>query len=187
MGLDPDNRLLWRRDAMRLESQVIRDAILAFSGTLDLTFGGPSVPPTAQADSKRRSLYFFHSNNDRNPFLKMFDDADVKECYQREQSIVPQQALALSNSRLVHDAAAQITKRLHAAGQSIGGDAGFIAQAFILLLNRSPTKDELADCMQAIEGWQKLSSGETLLDANHRAHTHLVWALINHNDFITLR
>ena len=187
MGLDPDNRLLWRRDAMRLESQVIRDAILAFSGTLDLTFGGPSVPPTAQADSKRRSLYFFHSNNDRNPFLKMFDDADVKECYQREQSIVPQQALALSNSRLVHDAAAQITKRLHAAGQSIGGDAGFIAQAFILLLNRSPTKDELADCMQAIEGWQKLSSGETLIDANHRAHTHLVWALINHNDFITLR
>ena len=70
------------------------------------------MSPADQADSTRRSLYFFHSNNDRNLFLTTFDDASVKECYRRDQSIVPQQALALTNSRLVHDAARPIAKRL---------------------------------------------------------------------------
>ena len=36
----------------------------------------------------------------------------MKECYRREQSIVPQQALALTNSRLVLDAARPIADRL---------------------------------------------------------------------------
>ncbi len=44
--------------------------------------------PGEQAASRRRSLYFFHSNNERNLFLTTFDEAAVKECYRREQSIV---------------------------------------------------------------------------------------------------
>ncbi|HEY1067409.1 MAG TPA: DUF1553 domain-containing protein, partial [Pirellulales bacterium] len=109
---DPDNLSLWRRTPMRLESQAVRDALLALAGTLDETRGGPSVPSDQQAESKRRSLYFFHSNNDRNQFLTTFDEALVTECYRREQSIVPQQALALTNSRLVLDAARPIAERL---------------------------------------------------------------------------
>ena len=66
LAKDPDNLHLWRRTPIRLESQVVRDSILSLAGTLDLTRGGPPVPPDAQADSTRRSLYFFHSNNDRN-------------------------------------------------------------------------------------------------------------------------
>ena len=100
---DPDNRLLWRRNAIRIESQVVRDSILSLAGSLDTSFGGPSVPINQQSDSLRRSLYFFHSNNERNMFLSTFDEALVKECYRRDQIIVPQQALALSNSRLVLD------------------------------------------------------------------------------------
>ena len=75
---DPDNTQLWRRTPSRLESQVIRDSILAFAGRLDSTMGGPPVPASAQAESTRRSLYFFHSNNERNLFLTTFDEAPSK-------------------------------------------------------------------------------------------------------------
>ena len=30
----------------------------------------------------------------------MFDDADIQQCYRRSESIIPQQALALANSRV---------------------------------------------------------------------------------------
>ncbi|MFM8891265.1 MAG: DUF1549 and DUF1553 domain-containing protein, partial [Planctomycetia bacterium] len=96
--IDPDNRLLWRREPIRLEAQVVRDAVLSLAGPLDTTVGGPPVPVGAQAASHRRSLYFWHSEISRNPFLATFDDAAPRECYRREQSIVPQQALALANS-----------------------------------------------------------------------------------------
>ncbi|NCF84969.1 MAG: DUF1549 domain-containing protein, partial [Verrucomicrobiaceae bacterium] len=97
---DPDNRHWWRREPLRLESQAVRDTVLTLSGTLDVSMGGPPVPTNQQASSSRRSLYFFHSNNERNLFLTIFDEARVTDCYRREQSVVPQQALALTNSKL---------------------------------------------------------------------------------------
>jgi hypothetical protein len=154
-----------------------------------LAIGGPSVPPSKQADSKRRSIYFFHSNNDRNLFLSLFDEADVKECYQRDQSIVPQQALALSNAKLIHDSASRLSQRLSAAGNAgaiANLDAGFISEAFLAVLGRRPSQAETATCLESIGVWQ----GQT--DPNEPASTdsakaHLVWALFNHNDFVTLR
>ena len=35
LGRDPDNLFGWRRTPLRLESQVVRDSILALSGRLD--------------------------------------------------------------------------------------------------------------------------------------------------------
>ncbi|HIE99791.1 MAG TPA: DUF1553 domain-containing protein, partial [Fuerstia sp.] len=34
---DPENRLLWRMSPRRLEAEALRDAVLAVSGTLDLS------------------------------------------------------------------------------------------------------------------------------------------------------
>lgn len=112
---DPDNTNGWRRTPIRLESEVVRDSILSLAGTIDLTRGGPPIKPAEQVESRRRSLYFFHSNNDRNLFLTTFDEATVKECYRREQSIVPQQALAMTNSRLILDASKLIAERIEKA------------------------------------------------------------------------
>src|SRR5262249_54420374 len=137
LAKDPDNTQHWRRTPGRLESQVVRDAILALAGTLDSSIGGPPVPASAQAGSTRRSLYFFHSNNERNLFLTMFDEALVRECYRREQSIVPQQALALTNSRLVLDAARPIAERLTRRLATLSGsadDSPFVRVAFVGLL-----------------------------------------------------
>jgi mono/diheme cytochrome c family protein len=179
MARDPENHFWWRRVPIRMESQLVRDSLLSMAGVLDATRGGPSVPAAQQATSTRRSLYFFHSNNERNLFLTMFDEALVKDCYRREQSIVPQQALALSNSQLALDAADQIAKRL--SEPSVADDV-FVRDAFRVVTGIQPSKEEVAASLSALEAWAKLPNGSTAT-----ARAHLVWALINHNDFVTLR
>ena len=49
-SLDPDNRSLWRMNLRRLESEIVRDSILAVSGSLDRAAGGPPVEITTPAD-----------------------------------------------------------------------------------------------------------------------------------------
>jgi hypothetical protein len=176
---DPDNRYWWRRTPMRLESQLVRDAIVAHGGSLDLTMGGPPVEPAQQDDSTRRSLYFYHSNNKRNLFLTTFDEAAVKECYRREQSIVPQQALALANSKLILDAAPQIAQRL---SEQCADDSSFIRKTFAVLLGIDASDAEIAASFGALESWRNSTDG-----AKEDGRARLVWALLNHNDFVTFR
>jgi len=176
---DPENLFWWRREPIRLQSQVVRDSILSFAGTLDATIGGPPVPRAQQAASKRRSLYFFHSNNERNLFLTTFDEAVVTDCYRREESIVPQQALALTNSNLVIDAAQQIAQRL---SKGASDEPAFINKAFSVLLGITPGEPEVTASRQALQEWRRLPNG-----SDKDARTQLVWTLINHNDFVTLR
>jgi hypothetical protein len=187
---DPENVGLWRRTPIRLESQAVRDSMLALAGKLDPTMGGPPVPSSAQADSARRSLYFFHSNNERNPFLATFDEAQVKECYRREQSIVPQQALALTNSRTAIDAARpiaeQLTRSLAARGSS-ADDLAFARSAFLVLLGVEPGEAEQAAMTRALDEWKAMPEASREGDAALWARSQLVGVLLNHNDFVTLR
>ena len=208
LARDPDNRHWWRRTPIRLESQVIRDALLAHAGRLDTTHGGPTVGSSDQAQSRRRSLYFHHSNNDRNLFLTTFDEALVKECYRRETSIVPQQALALLNGRLVGDCAPDIARNL-AATSPDPSDEAFVRHAFEQLLGFEPGPAELQAALEALRGPFARSAGEAggkvgpatgasavkaqktqaqaQQDALMPARAQLVWSLVNHGDFVTLR
>ena len=208
LARDPDNRHWWRRTPIRLESQVIRDALLAHAGRLDTTHGGPTVGSSDQAQSRRRSLYFHHSNNDRNLFLTTFDEALVKECYRRETSIVPQQALALLNGRLVGDCAPDIARNL-AATSPDPSDEAFVRHAFEQLLGFEPGPAELQAALEALRGPFARSAGEAggkvgpatgasavkaqktqaqaQQDAPMPARARLVWSLVNHGDFVTLR
>jgi len=182
---DPDNVYWWRRNPIRLESEAIRDTILSLAGTLDLTMGGPPVPTANEDGSRRRSIYFFHSNNERNPFLTTFDGALVTECYRRSQSIVPQQALAMTNSRLVLEAAkpiAEVISKGISSNKSEVDDIAFIRGAFRLLLASSPDDVELNASRDSLKNWREL-----LKESRQDARSYLVWSLLNHNDFITLR
>lgn len=190
---DPDNVQIWRRIPVRVEAEVVRDSILALAGTLDSRLGGPSVPSSGQSDSKRRSLYFFHSNNERNLFLTTFDEAGVKECYRRDQSIVPQQALALVNSALVLDASSQIANRLLRSLQeetdALNGvkDADFVRLAYRAILGAEAGAREVAACERAMEAWRRAAARADKLDKSADPRARLVWVLLNHNDFVTLR
>jgi mono/diheme cytochrome c family protein len=182
---DPDNVYVWRRNTIRLESEVVRDTVMSLAGTLDLTMGGPPVAMADQDNSRRRSLYFFHSNNERNLFLTTFDAPLVTECYRRDQSIVPQQALAMTNGRLVLESSRPIADKIAKSlrpDESKVDDDEFIGGAFMVLLGNSPSEAERIASQDAIDAWRKLPDVSA-----EDAHSYLVWSLLNHNDFITLR
>ena len=186
---DPDNRYYWRRTTIRLEAQVVRDSIVALTDQIDLTRGGPSVRPDDQAHSKRRSLYFLHSNNERNLFLTTFDDAGTQECYRRDESIVPQQALALSNSLLVQDASSRIAERLSDLTTNARGndETTFVKALFAAALASEPTPQELAVCTKALAAWRSLPDVMSDPHPELRSRSNLVRTLLNDNDFVTLR
>ncbi|MEL6110006.1 MAG: DUF1553 domain-containing protein, partial [Planctomycetota bacterium] len=167
---DPENTLYWRSNSRRMESQVVRDSLLYLAGRLDTQVGGPSIDPSKGGN--RRSLYFLHSRDQRDRFLSMFDDADLMQCYRRSESIVPQQALALVNSKLAIEMATAIAKRLPR-----DSNLTFVNAAFERILCRSPQRDELAECLRHFEDSP---------DAR-QARVQFVLAILNHNDFVTIR
>jgi len=183
LAIDPDNKLLWHMNPIRMESQIVRDSLLALSGELDGKLGGPTVPANDE-NSKRRSLYFTHSNNDQNRFLAMFDDAKVQECYRRAESVVPQQALALENSRLASRAAELVAAKIASSAAEMS-DSEFVRRAFITVLATEPTSVERGECLVAMAEWAKLSVSAS--DKASKARVRLVLALFNHNDFVTIR
>jgi len=180
--IDPENQFYWRMNPTRMESQVVRDSLLALAGELDTAMGGPSIP-AADEKSRRRSLYFFHSHNEHNKMLSAFDDANVLDCYRRAESIVPQQALALENSSLAMEMAIKIAARIQVSNPSVNDDE-FARIAFRSILADEPTVDELKwiELMMA-----KLRGVSTATDPMQQARISLVRGLINHNDFITIR
>jgi len=188
LALDPDNSLWWRRTPLRLEAEVVRDSILALAGELDCKQGGAPISASGQAESKRRSVYFYHSNNERNLFLTTFDEAAVKECYRRDESIVPQQALALTNSKIVHDMAQRIAGLLYASDgtEAAPTEEAFIRKAYAYVLGIKASTAEVAACGRGMEAWRRAASSSEK-EASALARNNLVWALLNHNDFVTLR
>ena len=185
LAADPDHRFHWRANPLRMEAQLVRDSLLHLAGEIDLTRGGPSIPASDEA-SKRRSLYFVHSHNEHQKFLSMFDDANVLDCYRRAESIVPQQALALENSPLATAMGEKIAQRLLAA-QPMSSDTEFLRAAFVTVLAVEPSSEELA---LATEGLNRLAAAAQQQNRpNPAAHARasLIQALLNHNDFVTIR
>lgn len=176
LQLDPENHYLWRMHHRRAEGEVIRDSLLCVAGSLDLRAGGPEVSLDQAETARRRSIYFRHATERQVPFLEMFDGADAMECYRRSITVVPQQALALANSRLPHDLARELTQRL---SEQATTDADFIRLAFERLLTRPPTQAEQDRCLEFLQDGS--SSDSALL-----VRSDLVHALMNHHEFITI-
>ena len=186
---DPTNAYYWRRLPTRMEAQVIRDSLLALADTLDLQLGGPTIKPQTKNATLRRSLYFTRSRDDHDAFLKMFDDADILRCYRRQQSIVPQQALAMANSELSLAMARRLAPRIAATVEHAAeaGDETFVREAFHWVLCRNPSDQELQTCQLALRQLRTAAPNGTPAERQMRAEANLVHALLNHNDFVTIR
>jgi hypothetical protein len=182
---DPDNRLFSRMNRRRLEGEAIRDSLLAVSGRLNRTMGGPGVFPPVPAealrgtkawpvsadphDHVRRSVYVFARRNLRFPFLEVFDLPDSNlSCPKRERSTTAPQALALLNADDVLEAAKALAARLTAAAASADER---ITLAYRLTLGRSPSA---AEVQQARAFLQESPLSE------------LCRALVNVNEFVYL-
>ncbi|MBL9129383.1 MAG: DUF1553 domain-containing protein, partial [Verrucomicrobiales bacterium] len=154
-GRDPDNRFLARAHVGRLESEIVRDAMLAASGDLDRTVGGPVLPNTEAETSRRRSLYFetFPEAGGSDAFTGTFDPPDPNECYRRTRTILPQQALALTNSKFSHERSRSLADRLAVAVEDrldpkSDARAAFVVAAYEAILSRAPKAAELATCIE---------------------------------------
>lgn len=182
LDADPTNRFYWRMNPRRMESQIVRDSLLHLSGQLDTVLGGPSLD-SGEAGN-RRSLYFTHSPDKLDRFLTAFDDADLQQCYRRSESVVPQQALALSNSKLSFNTATRISNDLI----GIENNEAFVERAFFLILARKPEASETEECLRFLDDILAMNkkSGDSPA-AEERGRIQLVHALLNHNDFITIR
>jgi hypothetical protein len=115
-GRDPDNRLLARGPRVRLEAEVIRDAMLHAAGLLSEKMYGPGVRPPQPAgvtevaygspawhastgeDRYRRSIYTFQKRTAPFAMTTTFDGPTGESCLpRREVSNSPLQALTLLN------------------------------------------------------------------------------------------
>lgn len=194
--IDPDDVYLWRTPYKRMEAEVVRDNLLWASGQLDQTMGGPDIDQNLGLTSKRRSIYLRIAAEKEVEFLKIFDGPSVTECYRRNQSVMPQQALALSNSELALAQAKVLAKQLsEKAGQD---GATFINEAFLRLFTRRPTPRELRLCLDFLKqlpaqpvtaslASQVANHPATPIDSALHARENLIRVLINHNDFVTIR
>lgn len=167
LAADPDNLHYWRMNPRRMESQAVRDSLLRVADRLDPALGGPTLDPVKMDSTPRRSLYFNQTAFEQNLFLGVFDNASVLDCYRREESVVPQQALALVNSRVSHDCAQALAARFARLD-----DEAFIRESFLAILGRAATEDEKQACRESLAAL---------------ARPLFLQALFNHNDFVTLR
>ena len=187
-------------NSRRLEAEAVRDNVLYLAGDLDPTMGGAEVDHLQGLISKRRSLYLRHAAEKEVPFLKIFDNASVAECYERRPSVMPQQALALANSELTLAHAKQLAQTLL---KRTGTDPDrFLSAAFEQTLCRQPTAQERKLCTAFLREQSRRSSktqpkvtatptAETIpktgLGITARAYENLILVLFNHNDFVTIR
>lgn len=125
---DPQNSLLQHMPIKRLEAELIRDHILACSGSLDTKQFGKSVSayvgdlPNSRAKplktgpldgNGRRSIYLEMRRNYLPTFLRAFDMPNATESIgERQITNVPAQSLALMNDPFVHEQAKTWARRV---------------------------------------------------------------------------
>ncbi len=203
--VDPDNRLLWRRRPQRIESEILRDAMLTVSGTLNPRMFGPAVkapivPDAIQARNmkdpypkdvkdtpatRRRSVYMFHKRVVQHPLMQAFDGPDAQaSCGRRENTTVAPQALALLNDNFVRarsqDFAQIVEKQVGAEPQAQ------VRLAWRLALGREPGDAELESGGAFINEQvrQRSARGSPETDAQHLALADFCQVIFAMNEFI---
>jgi hypothetical protein len=165
--VDAGDRLLWRKAPLRLEAEMVRDAVLRVSGRLDLTLGGPSfqdfavrqAPGTpallyAPVDSagdefNRRTLYRAWARGGRSRLLDALDCPDpAATAPSRAVTTTPLQALALLNNALMLREADRFAERLRReAGPDVDAQ---VRRAYLLAYGRPPDASEAARAAAAV-------------------------------------
>jgi hypothetical protein len=155
---DPKNLLLWRMNWIRLEGEAIRDSMLAISGQLQKSHGGPgafvSLPedvaggfeffkwfPSDEKQQAQRTIYTFQRRSVMNPMIEVFDGANMSEvCSRRSATVVPTQAFSLLNSDFTRNTARHFAERMiELAGTDVDKQLDL---AFLSTVARRPTDTE---------------------------------------------
>ena len=177
---DPDNRLLARGPAFRLDAEVIRDMGLWASGLLDPTIGGEGVRPpqpagmwialahpasntknyVADKGNKvyRRSLYVYWKRTSPHPMMTLFDaPSRESSCLQRSRTNTPLQSLGLFNETQRVEMANALAKKIIAVEKD---SAKRVPHLFELLASRTPSTKEKNACEKLVQNLKEQGSSE---------------------------
>jgi hypothetical protein len=151
MAADPENKLWWRRPALRLEAEAVRDSLLWVSGGLQMTMFGPG---TLDETSLRRSIYLTVKRSKPVPLMQLFDAPEPSQSMgQRQVTTLATQALTLLNSPFVRDQAQGLAKRVRPS-PTVDLPAA-VEEAYRLALCRRPTDAETSRILSFIERQEK--------------------------------
>ena len=159
---DPDNIYYSRSPRIRYKAEIIRDFILASSGLLNKTIGGPSVKPYQpkgvwesttsgrgvlasykqdhSADLYRRGMYTFIKLTAPPPSMMIFDASNRDQCEAKRSSTnTPLQALNMLNDPTILEASRVMAQKLSMSNGSLEEK---IQKAFETILIRPATRFE---------------------------------------------
>jgi hypothetical protein len=185
-----DTAAFARMPRRRLDAEALRDSILAVSGRLSPTGGGPGVyvpipkdinvmlpnndkelswETSTEEEGRRRTIYVFQRRSLTLPMVDVFDGPPMNQsCPLRPETTVAPQALTLFNGDFCRGEAKQFAARVE---REAGDLDARIDRAFRLALIRAPRDEERAAA-------RKFLATQTLSDFCH--------VLLNTNEFLYL-
>lgn len=199
-AIDPANTYLWRMRLRRLESEVIRDAVLSSSEALQYEIGGPPLLLKPEPDGKividtgklptpdaqwRRSVYLLARRGFHHSMMSVFDQPSVTTtCARRDSSAVPLQSLTMLNDAFLIEQASRFAKRVSREAGSAPGER--IDMAFRIALGRQPNEQEAHWCAELLEKQTHAFKREeaTAEEIEHQALTQLCHTLLNTSEFL---
>ena len=204
LAADPDNVWLWRMSPRRLDAEMLRDAVLLTSGTLQPYAGGPSLVPEfpenvggldpkdvnpvsfslrkfREEQSRIRTVYLpvVRSSDQRGPgdVLNFFDFPQPAQMTgSRSTTAVSSQALFLLNGPLFKEAAKHLPAEFRAQGPS-GKNSPVISALGLRIWNRPLTAEEEANLQAFLQ-----AAAEA--DGPDAAWLQLVHAMLVSNEFL---
>jgi hypothetical protein len=185
-AVDADDALLWRWPRRRLEAEAIRDGMLAVSGKLDLTMGGPGFDVFKPNDNYvrvyepkeqfgpaewRRMVYQHKPRLQADGVFGAFDCPDAGQAVpRRSASTTPLQALNLLNGGFVVQQADFFAERVK---REAGSDAtAQVRRAFLLCYARQPREVELVSSLRLVEEHGLVALCRALYNANEFVYVY---------------
>ena len=173
---DHDNRLLWRMNRRRLESETLWDTVHSVAGTINLEMGGPPVVPPLATDEiaslrnkwhwvvtadpaqhTRRGMYIIVRRNFKFPMFAVFDaPVTSQSCPVRDVTTVAPQALwGLNNASVLRQAMSFADRVVKEVGKN---EESQIKHAWLLAFARAPRTDELQSASKLLKTLESQSS-----------------------------
>ena len=180
--IDPENTYLWRWKPRRLEAEVVRDNMLAVSGSLDETMFGRG---TLDESHKRRSIYFMVKRSKLVPMMQLFDQPEpLVSVGNRPSTTIAPQALFFLNNAQVRGYAHSFAKKLLPLYEKSPEEA--VQNGYLAATGRRPDEAELADAVAFIKSQAEsyAAGGKDAAVALELALADLCQVLFGLNEFV---
>jgi hypothetical protein len=208
MQVDSDNRLLWRMNRQRIDAEALRDGLLAVSGELTPSLGGPALvleerencgdlvqmgvnPPNYSHRKPRageeliRTIYLpvMRTSTATHDRLRSFFDFvnPAQIAGQRSQTVAPTQSLFVMNNELFRKRAKTLSDQLIAASPQ---PETRLNQLWLRVFNRPITSAERDDALAFLAQLDATLEGQEPTARESQRWQELCHSLLASNEFL---